>query len=186
MPRPRDPREIAAHHVLGRRLATPHLPQGAPTSPALANLAAFGVDRRLHGLAGALGATYTRYADDIALSGGGLLLSRATDVRTSIAAIAREEGFCVNERKTALMTRAGRQRVCGIVVNEHPNVAREEYDELKAILHNCATRGPAEQNRAGAGDLHGHLSGRVAWVEQVNPGRGAKLRARLEQIDWSA
>ena len=31
--------------------ATPHLPQGAPTSPALANLAAFALDRRLTGLA---------------------------------------------------------------------------------------------------------------------------------------
>jgi len=36
----------------------------------LANLAAFGLDRRLAGLAAALGATYTRYADDLTLSGG--------------------------------------------------------------------------------------------------------------------
>ena len=49
IPRPADPRAIDVHHRLGRRLATPHLPQGAPTSPALANLAAFGLDRRLAG-----------------------------------------------------------------------------------------------------------------------------------------
>ncbi len=185
VPRPRDPREVVAHHRLGRRLAAPHLPQGAPTSPALANLAAFGLDRRLHGLAARFGAAYTRYADDIALSGGSLLLARATDVRVAIAAIAREEGFSVNERKFALMTRAGRQRVCGIVVNAHPNVARGEYDRLKAILHNCAVRGPAEQNRGGVADLRAHLTGRVTWVESVNPVRGAKLRARLQQIDWT-
>ncbi len=47
--RPTQPWLIQPHFWLGRQLATPHLPQGAPTSPALANLAAFGLDRRLTG-----------------------------------------------------------------------------------------------------------------------------------------
>jgi len=184
VPRPHEPAQLAAHHRLGRRLATPHLPQGAPTSPALANLAAFGLDRRLAGLAAALGGSYTRYADDLTISGGGLLLSRAGDVPATIAAIAAEEGFTVNERKSALMTRAGRQRVCGIVVNDHPNVARDEYDRLKAILHNAARDGPAGENRRGVTDFRAHLLGRIGWVESVNPSRGAKLRARFAQIVW--
>lgn len=44
----------------------PHLPQGAPTSPALANICAYRIDCRLTGLAHAAGAEYTRYADDLA------------------------------------------------------------------------------------------------------------------------
>jgi len=184
LPRPREPPQITAHHRLGRRLATPHLPQGAPTSPALANLAAFGLDRRLGGLAASLGATYTRYADDLALSGGGLLHARANDVRATVTMIAAEEGFRVNEAKSALMTRAGCQRVCGIVVNDHPNVSRAEYDRLKAILHNAARSGPHNENRGGVPDFRAHLLGRIGWVESVNPARGAKLRERFARIAW--
>ena len=184
--RPRDLREIEAHHALGRHLATAHLPQGAPTSPALANLAAFGLDRRLGGLAAAIGATYTRYADDVAFSGDRPLLARAGEIRATIARIAGEEGFAVNERKSALMTRAGRQRVCGIVVNERLNVSRADYDRLKAILHNCAERGPGGENRAGIAHFREHLLGRIGWVESLHPERGAKLRRRFAEIDWSA
>ena len=184
VPRPGTPTLVHAHDRLGRRLATPHLPQGAPTSPALANLAAFRLDRRLAGFAAALDATYTRYADDLTLSGGRSLLGRANRIRATISGIAREEGFLVNDRKSMLATRAGRQRVCGIVVNDRLNVERDEYDDLKAILHNAARRGPADENRAGVPDFRAHLLGRIAWVELLNPARGAKLRDRFACIAW--
>ena len=184
VPRPTTPPLIRAHQRLGRRLATPHLPQGAPTSPALANLAAFRLDRRLQGLAGAVGATYSRYADDLTFSGSRRLLRQANPLRARIAAIAAEEGFVVNERKSMLATRAGRQRVCGIVVNERLNPTREEYDRLKATLHNAARHGPARENRAGLPDFRAHLLGRVAWAESLNPTRGEKLRAAFARIEW--
>lgn len=166
--------EQAGTHRLRRRLATPHLPQGAPTSPVLANLAAHGLDRRMAALAERFGATYTRYADDLVISGG----HGVGELRATIAAVAREEGFRLNADKTRLMTSAGRQSTCGIVVNRRPNVAREEYDRLKAILHNAALDGPGSLSRA-------QLEGRVAWVEFLNPARGARLRERLARIDFA-
>ncbi len=175
---PADASLLDAHRRLGRRLAAPHLPQGAPTSPGLASLAALGLDRRVAGLAASVGATYTRYADDLALSGDERLLAIAPTVRAAVAAIARDEGFRINARKSQLMTSAGRQRICGVVVNAHPNVTRAEYDTLKAILHNAAQRGP-DLERA-------HLLGRIAWVEAVNPARGERLRERFAQIEWPA
>src|SRR5439155_26910273 len=112
---------LAAHHRLGRRLAAPHLPQGAPTSPALANLCAFGIDRRLSALAMAMGATYSRYADDLAFSGGRRLVSHQGDLRKLVAKVVTEEGFRLNARKSHLTTSAGRHVVTGEVVNQLPN-----------------------------------------------------------------
>ena len=169
---------------LGRQLATPHLPQGAPTSPALANLAAFRLDRRLAGLAGSLGLRYSRYADDLTFSGSAGLRSQRTQLQPLVARIAREEGFVVNREKSWLGTAAGRQSVCGVVVNVHPNVTRGEYDQLKAILHNAARHGPESQNRAAVSDFEAHVRGRIAWVASLNPDRGDKLRRRFTAIEW--
>ena len=183
-PRPADPAAPGAHARMGRLLAAPHLPQGAPTSPALANLCAYRLDCRLAGLADAFGAVYSRYADDLAFSGGTALLARAASLRRAVAAIVSDEGFRPNERKTALATRAGRQRVCGIVVNVRTNAPRDDYDRLRAALHEAATRGPAVANRGGVPDLRAHLLGRIGWVEALNPARGARLRRTFTAIDW--
>jgi RNA-directed DNA polymerase len=81
----------------------PHLPQGAPTSPSLANLCAWRMDARLTGLAESVGAMYTRYADDLAFSGGEDFDRRVGRFSTHVAAIVCEEGFHVNHRKTRIM-----------------------------------------------------------------------------------
>lgn len=184
VPRTAEPRLVQPHFWLGRQLATPHLPQGAPTSPALANLAAFRLDRRLAGLAASLGLRYSRYADDLTFSGPTRLRRRADHVRRLAARIAREEGFAINRDKSALLTAGGRQSVCGVVVNVRPNVTRTEYDRLKAILHNAARHGPESQNRTGIADLEAHLRGRIDWVASLNPDRGKRLRRRFAEIAW--
>jgi hypothetical protein len=86
----------------------PHLPQGAPTSAALANLCAFRLDLRLDGLAQVLGARYTRYADDIVLSGGAHLIDALSRITAWVGRIALEEGFTLNHRKTPCLTSAHR------------------------------------------------------------------------------
>jgi hypothetical protein len=162
----------------------PHLPQGAPTSPALANLCAYHLDCRLSALAASLGAAYTRYADDLAFSGGDELERGARRFQVLVCRVALEEGFEVHTRKSRFMRRAVRQQLAGVVVNEHPNVKRGDYDILKAILYNCARLGPASQNRDGRADFRAHLLGRIAYVGLINPARGAKLRRVFDQIAW--
>ena len=190
LPRPGEPARQAAHWRTLRRLATPHLPQGAPSSPGLANAIAFSLDHRLSRLAAALGARYTRYVDDLVFSGParlpvGALLGGARD-------ICRDEGFRLAEHKTAVVRSSRRQRALGAVVNDRPSIDRAEIDRLRAILHNCRTRGPASQaNRAGLADpaelarFRSSLRGRIAWVTSIDPVRGGRLTASFALIDWT-
>jgi hypothetical protein len=174
--------EQRAH--LRRHLAAGHLPQGAATSPQLANLAAFRLDARLSGYAVAAGASYTRYADDLTLSGGRRVRGRADAIVATVSRIAADEGFRLNVAKTRVRHRGERQQVTGIVVNEQPNLPRGDYDRLKAILFNAVRAGPAGQNRDAVTDFRAHLVGRVSWCEQVSPDRGRRLRALLDQVEW--
>jgi retron-type reverse transcriptase len=179
-PGARNPEDfLARQRLIGR-----HLPQGAPTSPALANLAAGRLDRRLAALAEKLGATYTRYADDLTFSGPLDLARTRKRIATLVAVIADDEGFTLNFRKTRLMRAGVRQHVTGVVVNVHPNINRVEFDRLKAILTNCIRRGAAEENRESHPNFRAHLLGRVAHVRSINTARGDKLMKLFAKIVW--
>jgi retron-type reverse transcriptase len=170
--------------ILAQKLRTPHLPQGAPTSPQLANLCAYRLDVRLSALAKHFEWFYSRYADDLLFSGPKQSTGFARRLEVWAGAVAIEERLALNHRKTRSMRRDQRQRACGLVLNEKPNVPREDYDALKALLFNCARLGPASQNREKRADFRAHLLGRIGFVVQVHAGRGAKLRGLFEKIDW--
>ena len=159
-------------------LRRPHLPQGAPTSPALANLCAFRLDRRLTGLADRVGVHYSRYADDLAFSGelGG---RQPGALIAAVGRIVADEGFRLHPEKIRVRGQADRQRLAGLVVNAGPAAPREDYDRLRAILHNAATHGLAAANRDGHPDFEAYLTGRVAWVAHRHPARAAKLQGLL-------
>jgi RNA-directed DNA polymerase len=153
---------------LQRRLAEWHLPQGAPTSPALANLTSWALDVRLTALAESLGATYSRYADDLVFSGGASL--RVGVLTRAVAELVRNEGFRLNVAKTRVQRAHRRQAVTGLVVNAGVGIARDAYDRLKAEVHQF------DGDVARIAGLHG----KIAWVEHVSPRRGEKLRALLK------
>lgn len=167
-----------------KRLRAAHLPQGAPTSPTLANLCAFGLDLRMEGLAWTFGATYTRYADDLVFSGPESLRPQFRALQAWVAAIAQDEGFALHPDKTRCLPQHRQQRITGIVVNTHPNTPRQDFERLKACLHQCVQNGPASQNTAQLADFRRHLLGRIAWVKQFNAARAAKLMGLFRRIQW--
>lgn len=179
-----QPAETAEANAARWCYANPHLPQGAPTSPALANLAAYRLDCRLSGLTHAAGGVYSRYADDLAFSGDEGFQQSARRFLTHAGAIVMEEGFHVHFRKTRVMPQAARQQLAGVVVNEKLNVRRPDFDRLKAILTNCVRHGPETQNHAAYADFRRHLEGRVSFFQMVNPQRAERLKEIFDRISW--
>ena len=173
----RDAQALDFH--VARRLASPHLPQGAPTSPALANLCAFGLDLRLEGLAHRFGARYSRYADDLVFSGPASLATRFRQLHAWVDAIAADEGFALHPGKMRRRLSHHQQRITGLVVNAQPNIARQDYDQLRAELHRAARMAPVDPEQ------QAYLQGRVAWASQsLAPSRVAKLQSLLAQVPY--
>ncbi len=158
------------------------LPQGACTSPGLSNQVARRLDKRLAGLAGKLGLTYTRYADDLTFSGGADLNGRVGYLMARVRHIAADEGFAVNEKKSRVLRRNAAQRVTGLVVNDRPGVARKEVRRLRAILHRARTEGLEKQNREDRKDFLAWLRGKIAYVGMARAEVGARLRKELEDL----
>jgi RNA-directed DNA polymerase len=171
-------------HELWQIFRQPHLPQGAPTSPALANFCAYRLDCRLTGLARSVDANYTRYADDLVFSGDSDFERSLHRFRVFVCAIVLDEGFAIRHRKTRVMRSGAQQSIAGLVVNRRINVPRDEYDRLKATLHNCRRFGPESQNRGDHPRFREHLQGKIAYVAMTQRERGAKLQQVFDKIAW--
>jgi RNA-directed DNA polymerase len=158
------------------------LPQGACTSPAISNLVARKLDRRLAGAAAKLGWTYTRYADDLTFSASAEAKLQMSLMMSRVRAIVRDEGFTINEAKGRVQRAARRQQVTGVIVNDKLGVPREEMRRLRAILHRAKLEGLAAQNRDNRADFEAWLRGKIAYVAMIDPERGGKLRSQLDAL----
>lgn len=159
-----------------------HLPQGAPTSPHLANLVLRRLDRRIDGYAKRNDLQYTRYGDDIAVSGDSIDAHKTLRV---VLAIVEDCGFTAHPGKVRIMYAHQQQRLAGLVVNDRPQVSRADYDALRALLHNAVHHGPDSQNHHGHPDFRAHVHGLISWVGATNPTRRRRLLDLAAQIDWN-
>lgn len=116
------------------------LPQGAPTSPLIANLACRRLDNRLIKLSKKYKCIYTRYADDIYISTN--LSNFPKEIFSNnklsdevIDIIERENGFKINIDKVKLLKKTQRQTVTGLVTNKKLNLKRNFLKNTRAMLH---------------------------------------------------
>ena len=145
------------------------LPQGAPTSVAVADIVLFPLDVRLAGMARKRGFTYSRYVDDITLSGG----TRLGRFERQTRRLVTDLGWELNE-KGGLVGPGERHALLGAVVNAKPNVTREYFDEVRSFLRRVAKG----QERPHEEDLR-KLESRVEWIISINPDRERTLRPLL-------
>jgi len=117
------------------------LPQGGVTSPALSNLVASQMDRRLSGLISRRNIVFTRYADDMTFSSNNR--TALLRVLPSIRRIIESEGFTINEPKTRFLGPRIQCRITGLVKNSSEpcfGIGRKKKVKMRAIMHNLLTR----------------------------------------------
>ena len=157
------------------------LPQGAPTSPALANLVCRRLDARLDGLCRKVNATYTRYADDLTFSFRKSPKQGIGRFLWWVDQVCQQEGFTENTTKRRILRPKSQQRVTGIVVNDGVFIPREARRRFRAILANCRKHGVASQAR-GRDDFAAYLQGFAAYVHMVQPDLGARWVAEVRAL----
>ncbi|HFH3420005.1 TIR domain-containing anti-phage reverse transcriptase [Pseudomonas aeruginosa] len=130
-----------------------YLPQGAATSPIVANIVASTLDNRIikhirnHRL------LYSRYADDITISAKRIFPRQIayindgqTIVGEDLASIFARSGFEINEKKSRLQAKFSRQEVTGLIVNKKLNVPAEYKNKLRTAIHHWVDN-PVEAER---------------------------------------
>jgi retron-type reverse transcriptase len=119
------------------------LPQGACTSPIISNIIAKRLDRRLATLAEKLGLVYSRYADDITISGNRIPKS----FKNYIEMIIEDEGFSINNKKTVFKKKGQKKIVTGLcVTGADVRVSKEYRREFRKDAHFLLKNGISEFN----------------------------------------
>jgi RNA-directed DNA polymerase len=171
-----------------------HLPQGAPTSPMLANLVCRGLDERLVAIAEEQDLNYTRYADDITFSSLDPNFGRDM-AKTLIQLVYRElarQRLRPNTAKTTVVPPSARKIVLGLSVEEKtPRLTRHFKDLLRQHIHYLTHPevGPVKHARArkfaSVIGLRHHVGGLLAHAAQIEPDWAAKQRLRFLEVDWA-
>lgn len=140
------------------------LPQGAPTSPLLGNLVLYGLDRRVSRLCERRDLRYTRYVDDLAISGDADL----TDLIETIEYVVTRAGFRTAREKTTVRIHPEEQVITGLAVNDGLAIPHERRGQLRAIFQLAARGGTVLPGKPSKVDVRRFLAGHLRFVRLVD------------------
>ena len=154
------------------------LPQGAPTSPHLANLTLIHFDKLLWAVSNRFDACYTRYADDISVSASSHedLQLIASIVRSGLAELNLDQ----HQAKTKFLGPKERKLVTGLDVSGTTVRPPRKYRKKVAALVRMSER----YNRRATGAHLGRIKGYLAHWESVAPDDddAKALNERVERL----
>lgn len=107
------------------------LPQGAPTSPMLSNMAFKTYDEAIFSYCRENKILYTRYADDMSMSGD----FDIDELVKFICCLFKNSPFRINWSKFKVYNKSSRQLVTNIVVNDYPQVCRTYRRNIRKEIH---------------------------------------------------
>lgn len=167
-----------------------YLPQGAPTSGAIANLVARPLDERLSRWAAAHQMTYTRYSDDIVLSGapGTYVAAEARRHFAAIGGMIRNEGWETNRGKGRIVAPGSRLIVLGLLVDgDRVRLRREMRERIAEHLRGIEVFGPAQhaahRNFRDAFGMLNHVRGLIEHTRSVDAALAERYDERLRPYD---
>lgn len=174
----------AADAVLRLVTKDDELPQGSPTSGFLANLALEPADRRIDALCRKHKLNFTRYVDDLAISGD----TDLTRFQGLIVEAIEGCGYEVAPEKIRYMNRDQQQLVTRLCVNDKLRPTNDFIAEVKAEIWECLNASAAVV--AAERGLHLHklknsLTGKVSHIRGADRALGDKLQRMLYDIDWT-
>jgi retron-type reverse transcriptase len=170
-----------------------HLPQGAPTSPMLANLVMKKFDEVVSGIAADRGLIYSRYADDLSFSTDCDQFNR-DDARTLVSIVKVElkrYGFRSHYMKTKISPPGSRRIVLGLLVDgDEPRLSKAYRKTLDQHLHFMSPEsvGPvahAEHNNfRSVYGLKNHVEGLIIHAAQVDPDYAQMCWTKFHRVEW--
>jgi len=131
------------------------LPQGAPTSPLISNALLYHFDKAFFEFSRKRGLVYSRYADDMTISGESknkIVIA----IKELAIGLKKSFGLRINHKKTRIASRGGQQKVTGIVVNSEPVPPRAWRRRVRAMFHQASMNSRRYKKRVG--ELKGYLS----------------------------
>jgi RNA-directed DNA polymerase len=166
-----------------------HLPQGAPSSPMLANLVMRGADEAITETAEKAHLAYSRYSDDLIFSTSDEDFGRpqAEQLVRDVEGILAKRGLRTNRNKTRMAPPGARKVVLGLVVNDaKPRLPKRITDGIEVHLHfaernGIAAHASARRFNSTSGFL-AHLDGLITYAEMVDAKRGKAYRTRLDEL----
>jgi len=159
-----------------------HLAQGLITSPFLADQILKTVDCRIADACNGIGLIYTRFVDDISVSGPFDL--EDSGVPAVVEDIIRRHGFKLNKSKSKFGSSSDKASITKLRFHRgHPDVSAEYISELERQLEDAhrVARGWVPE---GPYYTQAQIFGRVQYVCWVNPFRKSTLLRKHKAVDW--